>query len=142
MQTQASAFVKAMIAFDVGLETRFTVHTCLYFDTVRELGSEKHMYLCRRAFEMKDYGCFALTELGHGSNANGILTTAVYEHSTRSFVLSSPTQLAAKFWIGAAGKTANMAAVLAHLIVGGVNHCLHAFVLPIRHTRRTSLCQG
>ena len=127
------AMVKAMIAFDLGLHTRFTVHTCLYFDTVRELGSEKHIHLCHRAYEMKDYGCFALTELGHGSNANGIQTVATYDHPTRSFVLSTPNQLAAKFWIGAAGKTANMAAVLAHLIVGETNHGLHAFVVPIRH---------
>jgi len=127
------AMVKAMIAFDLGLHTRFTVHTCLYFDTVRELGSEKHIHLCHRAYEMKDYGCFALTELGHGSNANGIQTVATYDHPTRSFVLSTPNQLAAKFWIGAAGKTANMAAVLAHLIVGETNHGLHAFAVPIRH---------
>jgi acyl-CoA oxidase len=131
--TQTYALVKAMIAFDIGLETRYTVHTCLYFDTVRELGSEKHMHLCRRALEFKDYGCFALTELGHGSNANGILTTATYDHPTRSFILSTPTQLAAKFWIGAAGKTANMLAVLAHLIVNDTDYGLHAFVIPIRH---------
>ena len=131
--TQGYAFVKAMIAFDLGLHTRFTVHTCLYFDTIRELGSEKHMHLCHRAYELKDYGCFALTELGHGSNANGIQTIATYDHSTRSFIMSTPNELAAKFWIGAAGKTANMAAVLAHLIVSGTNHGLHAFVFPIRH---------
>lgn len=131
--TQGYALVKALIAFDLGLETRFTVHTCLYFDTVRELGSEKHMHLCRRAYEMKDYGCFALTEIGHGSNANGIQTVATYEHATRSFILSTPNQLAAKFWIGAAGKTANMAAVLAHLVVDSVDYGLHAFVVPIRH---------
>lgn len=123
---------KAILAFDLGLATRITVHATLYYDSVRELGSVKHLPFTQRAYQFKDYGCFALTELGHGSNASGIQTRAVYDHSSRSFVLSTPDALAAKFWIGAAGKTANMAVVMAKLIIGMKDYGLHAFLVPIR----------
>jgi acyl-CoA oxidase len=39
---------------------------------------------------MRDYGCFAMTEIGHGSNVNGIETIADYDHDNREFVISSP----------------------------------------------------
>ena len=123
---------KAIIAFDLGLATRITVHATLYYDSVRELGSAKHDPFAHRAYSFKDYGCFALTELGHGSNASGIQTRAVYDHSSRSFVLNTPDSMAAKFWIGAAGKTANMAVVMAKLVIGGKDYGLHAFLVPIR----------
>ena len=123
---------KAILTFDLGLATRITVHATLYYDSVRELGSAKHLPFAQRAYRFQDYGCFALTELGHGSNASGIQTRAVYDHASRSFVLHTPDGLAAKFWIGAAGKTANMAVVMAKLVIGGKDYGLHAFLVPIR----------
>lgn len=66
-----------------------------------------------------DLSCFALTELAHGSNVRGILTTATYDHESREFILNSPSKEAMKFWIGGAGKTSNTAVVWAQLIVNG-----------------------
>jgi len=54
-----------------------------------------------------------LTELGHGSNARNILTTAVYDKNTKEFIINTPCDEAMKFWIGGAANTANIGAVFA-----------------------------
>lgn len=112
--------------------TRIGVHSGLYIDTLQNLGTKKHMEILNRAYSLKDYGCFALTELGHGSNVAGLETTATFDPLTREFILNSPTRTSAKWWIGALGKTANMAIIWAQLYVSKECHGVHAFVVEIR----------
>ena len=118
--------------YDLGVATRLIVTLVLYLDAILSFGTEKHDEIINRAYKLQDIGCFAMTELGHGSNVAGVETTATYIKETRQFELHTPTRTAAKWWIGAAGKTANMAVVLAQLIVEGQNHGVHMFVVPIR----------
>mmetsp|Transcript_8659 Transcript_8659/g.8643 ORF Transcript_8659/g.8643 Transcript_8659/m.8643 type:complete len:546 (+) Transcript_8659:16-1653(+) len=112
--------------------TRFIVHITLYLDTIQNLGTQKHRNSIDRAYSLKDYGSFAMTELGHGSNVAGLETTATYDHKTREFIINSPKPTSAKWLIGAVGKTANMTSLFAKLIVDGVDKGVHAFVIPIR----------
>ena len=51
----------------------------------------------------KIIGCYAQTELGHGSNVAGLETTAELDTSTDEFVLHTPNFKASKFWPGNLG---------------------------------------
>lgn len=118
--------------YDKATTTRILVHAVLFIDSIQTLGTEKHMEAIHRAYDLTNYGCFAMTELGHGSNVLSLETTATYIHETREFEINSPTPTSAKWWIGAAGKTANVAVLFAQLIVGNKNKGVHAFYIPLR----------
>lgn len=48
------------------------------------------------ANKMQIIGCYAQTELGHGSNVQGLETTATFDPKTDEFVIHSPTQTSSK----------------------------------------------
>ena len=121
-----------LCSINQGLAVRLSVHLLLYAEAIRCLGSEKHIPMVQRAFTFQDYGCFCMTELGHGTNVAGVETTATYDLAAREFILDSPTPTSAKWWIGALAKTANMAVVFAQLILQGKNVGVHCFLVPIR----------
>lgn len=62
-------------------------------------------------------GCYAQTELGHGSDVQGIETTATYDRLTDQFVVHTPSPRATKWWPGDLGRTANHALVVARVQV-------------------------
>ena len=43
-------------------------------------------------------GCYAQTEMGHGSDVAGLETTATYIVETEEFELDSPTLTSTKWW--------------------------------------------
>ncbi len=77
-------------------------------------------------------GCYAQTELGHGSNLSSLETTATFVKETDEWELDSTTFTAAKWWIGGLGAMCTHAVVQAKLIIDGVDHGAHVFVVPIR----------
>jgi acyl-CoA oxidase len=100
-------------AYSHAVSVKIAVAVILYYKAIEILGTEKHQKYKNRLFDKEDIGCFALTELGHGSNVKGILTTAHFDKDTDEFVINTPEDLAMKFWIGGAAKSANMSTVFA-----------------------------
>lgn len=122
--------------------TKFAIQFGLYCKTIQILGTEKHHKYLERGLRLADMGCFALTEISHGSNVQGMLTTATFDEVEKCFIINTPIERAAKFWIGGASQTANMAIVGANLIVGGKNHGIHMFVVQIRNTKTHDILPG
>jgi acyl-CoA oxidase len=123
----------AMSCFDNSVAIKMAVHLHLYMKTLINLGTAKHRHFVENAISITDFGCFALTELGHGSNVRDIKTTAHYDPTKREFIINTPDDLAMKFWIGAAAHLANMATVFAQLYVKDKCYGVHAFIVPIRN---------
>lgn len=70
--------------------------------------------------------------MGHGSNVQGLETTATYIPETNEFEIHSPTLTSSKWWIGGLGKAANHAIVMARLITDGKDLGPHPFCVQIR----------
>ncbi|KAF9083844.1 hypothetical protein BGX23_011077 [Mortierella sp. AD031] len=130
----------ALTYFDNGLSTLHGAHFGLYYGSIRELGSEK---LQNKWLPLADTfqvpGCFALTELGHGSNPRGIETEAHWDIKQGCYIINTPNTTAQKYWIGAAAETAYMSVVWAQLYVPHPKDSsrwdhkgIHAFLVPIR----------
>jgi acyl-CoA oxidase len=84
------------------------------------------------ANDYKIIGCYAQTELGHGSNVRGLETTATWNSSDKTFTIHSPHLTASKWWIGSLGRTANYAVVMAQLIIDGKSYGPTPFCVQIR----------
>lgn len=87
-------------------------------------------------------GCYAQTELGHGSYVKGIETEAVYDHNKQEFVINSPTVSSYKWWIGALGLCSNYALVIAQLKIAGKNYGPHAFFVQVRDLSTHKVLDG
>ncbi|XP_031294094.2 peroxisomal acyl-coenzyme A oxidase 3 isoform X1 [Camelus dromedarius] len=125
--------VECLGMYDWSLATKFFLHLLTFGSTIYSSGSERHFKYIPKIFSLEIFGCFALTELSHGSNTKAIRTTAHYDPTTEEFILHSPDFEAAKFWVGNMGKTATHTVLFAQLYTpGGQCHGLHPFVVQIR----------
>ncbi|KAH8177298.1 acyl-CoA oxidase domain-containing protein [Sarocladium implicatum] len=123
-----------MIANDLLSEpTPYGLHASMFIKTLRDQTTpeQKKLFL-EKAEKYQIIGCYAQTELGHGSNVRGLETTATWNQSDKTFTLHSPHLTSSKWWIGSLGKVANHAVVMAQLIINGKHYGPHPFVVQIR----------
>ncbi|KAL6839414.1 hypothetical protein ACP4OV_030684 [Aristida adscensionis] len=119
--------------YDHALAIKIGVHFFLWGSAIKFLGTKRHhdkWLLDTENYVIK--GCFAMTELGHGSNVRGIETIATYDSNSREFIINTPCESAQKYWIGGAANHATHTIVFSQLHINGRNEGVHAFVAQIR----------
>ncbi len=135
-QDDMRAFVtifETLAYFDLSVVIKFGVQFGLFGGSIHQLGSERHhKELLPAIGEAKLLGCFAMSELGHGSNVRDLRTTATYDPDRAEFVIHTPDDNARKEWIGNAARHGQLATVFAQLIVKDTSYGVHAFTVPIR----------
>ncbi|KAG7391742.1 acyl-Coenzyme A oxidase [Phytophthora pseudosyringae] len=124
--------------FDLPLWTRNGVHFGLFLGAIMGQGDQQQQdewMLPTMMLEL--FGCYGMTELGHGSFTRGFETTATFDADTDEFVVHTPTDTATKWWIGGAGQTATHTVCFARLVLpsdGGADHGVQSFIVPLRDT--------
>ena len=127
------AIIESVGMVNHSLDIKMSVHYGLFGATVSLMGDEEQARLWVPMIERCEMlGCFALTELGHGSNARAIQTEAVYDPTRQEFVIHTPCEEAQKYWIGGAYKSARWTVCFAQLKVGDKWHGIHPFLVRIR----------
>lgn len=132
-----------LISYNLGLAIKTNIQYMLYIKTLITYGTTpKHQEFIQKALDLEHLGCFALTELHHGSYTKGIATEAVYDKKTDSFKITTKGNEGMKFWIGGSAQIANMAVIWAQLVVNGVSYGPHPFVSQIRDFKTHELMPG
>ncbi|KAL6079438.1 Acyl-coenzyme A oxidase [Balamuthia mandrillaris] len=134
LETDPHRFCNVMAALsllDMSVVVKFAAQYSLMGGGLLSLGSQRHQHLVDAVTSLDLLGCFAMSELGHGSDVRGLETTATYDPQTKEFIIHTPTTLAQKYWIGGA-LTAEQGIVFAQLVMpDGTNHGIHTFICPI-----------
>ncbi|PYH82453.1 acyl-CoA oxidase [Aspergillus uvarum CBS 121591] len=123
--------------------TPFGLNFLMFRRTINLQGTtEQKRYWLPLIDRMEINGCYAQTELGHGSHVRGIETTATFDSAAGEFVLNSPTVTATKCWPGGLGLSCSHAVVAARLVTRGVDHGVHWFVVQIRNISDSTPIKG
>jgi acyl-CoA oxidase len=122
------------------------LHWVMFVPNIISLADDEQqkvwLKMCR---DWKMIGCYAQTEVGHGSNVRALETTATFVKDDKDghWIINSPTITSLKFWPGTLGRTSNHAMVIAKLIDGeGVDRGIHNFLVQTRSLDDHSLLPG
>ena len=109
------------------------MHSSMFRDTIRFFGNDEQYAKWMPMVENLDiHGCYAQTELGHGSDVSRLETTATFDPESDEFVIHTPTNTATKWWPGEMGRYATHASVFARLIIHGNFYGVCPFIVQIR----------
>ena len=94
------------------------LHLGMFVDNIEDLADdEQRKKWLPLARNLDIIGCYAQTEIGHGSDVQGLETTATFDKETDEFVIHTPSMTATKWWPGDMGRNANFGTVYARLLI-------------------------
>jgi acyl-CoA oxidase len=90
----------------------------MFQTAIHTMGNEEqNKYWMPLIADHKILGCYAQTELGHGSDVGKLETLASLDKATDEFIIHSPTKTSTKFWPGDLGRNCSHAVVFARLLI-------------------------
>lgn len=116
----------------------FSLHCSMFTNSIETFCDDEQLKKWLPLTKNMDImGCYAQTEIGHGSDVSGLETTAIYDKRTDEFVINTPSITATKWWPGDMGRFANHALIFAQLIVlddegQQNNYGVNPFIVQIR----------
>ena len=114
-------------------QSPITLHQTMFTRAMQMFATdEQQAHYMPQIGNLNIIGCYAQTELGHGSNVAGLETTATYDEASETFLIHSPSIKAAKFWPGALGCQSNYACIFARCIALGNDYGVQPFIVQIR----------
>ncbi|KAG0172875.1 hypothetical protein DFQ28_009880 [Apophysomyces sp. BC1034] len=123
----------AIMARYLDMLTPLSLHYTAFMAVIKAQGTPEQIEKWYTAAQRHAIlGCYAQTELGHGSNVAGLGTIATLDTQTDEFVIHSPDLTAAKWWIGGLGTISTHAMVQAQLVISGKSYGPHLFIVPVR----------
>ncbi|CAI5758716.1 unnamed protein product [Candida verbasci] len=135
--------LQLMTVIDPSLGIRMLVNLGLFLNCIKGNGTQKQYDYWAKSKESgvvkQMYGCFGMTELGHGSNVAGCETTATFDEETDSFLIDTPHIGATKWWIGGAAHSATHTVCYARLIVKDIDYGVKTFIVPLRDSQHNLL---
>lgn len=119
---------------DLSVTIKSGVQLGLFGGAVANLGTAwHHDHFLAEIASLDLLGCYGMTELGHGSDVSSVETTITFIPETDEFEVHTPTEEAAKAYIGNAANHGSMAVIFGQLQVRGERHGVHAILVPIRN---------
>ena len=88
----------ALQMYDPSLEVKVALLKDMPITAIMGSGTQRHEGTVDALTAREITGCFALTEMAHGSDAKATRTTAIYDPKAEEFVIHTPDFEAAKAW--------------------------------------------
>jgi acyl-CoA oxidase len=124
------AIHETLVLSDSSLTSAFTIQFNILVGSLSNLSTGRHSAFISEAMAMRCIGCFALTEIGYGSNAISIETTSTYDPTSQTFELHTPNIKACKFWVS--GNKPTHGVIFAKLITPAGDQGIQPFFTRLR----------